>query len=351
MRHRIIASFCIAMFGVSGAAHAQSSVDLYGSIDTGLLYQSKTADGHGSAFGTLNSGVWPTWWGLRGAEDIGGGTKVIFTLEGGFSVNTGAIGDSNGNLFGRQAYVGIDSPYGKLTTGLQISPFYYSIATADPRGDSLFFAGSMAPYVTAFGLNGAFESNAVVYTSPKIAGLKFSLEYAFGNVAGNVTAGSHMVASATYETGPITATAAYFAAKDAETGAATYHGQNVGIGYALGSVIFKVAFQKYKNMSTDAPLTNLNVYEAGVDWQITPALAASAAAYMTRDRNVSANRSMMYGGGLMYSLSKRTMIYGQIGYVNNEAEMNTSLAVDAAQSFAISNGGTVAVNVGIRHTF
>lgn len=351
MKYRFASLCCVALLGIVDNARAQSSVTLYGSIDTGLIYQSKTADDKGAAFGTLSSGVWPTWWGLTGKEDIGDGTKIVFKLEGGFSTNTGAIGDSNGNFWGRQAYVGVDSRFGTLTAGLQISPFYYSIATADPRGDSLFFAGSMSPYVTAFGLNGAFESNAIVYTSPKIAGLSFSLEYALGNVAGNVTAGSHIVASATYENGPVTATAAYFTAKDADTGAATYRGQNMGIGYTVGPVTAKLAYQKYQNMSTDAPLTNLDVYEAGVDWQITSFLAASAAAYMTRDQNVSANRSMMYGGGLQYSLSKRTFVYGQVGYVNNEAAMNTVLAIDASPSFAIAKGGTVAVNIGIRHSF
>ncbi|ABE36673.1 gram-negative porin family protein [Paraburkholderia xenovorans LB400] len=351
MKYRLFSLSCFALCCIVGNAHAQSSVTLYGSIDTGLLFQSKTADDHGKAFGTLSSGLWPTWWGITGSEDIGDGTKVIFKLESGFSSNTGGIGDSNGNFWGRQAYVGVGSRFGTLKAGLQISSFYESIVMADPRGNALFFAGSVSPYVTAFGLNGAFESNAVVYDSPTFAGLSFSLEYAFGNVAGNTTAGSHEVASVNYKNGPFTATASYFAAKDSETGASTYHGQNVGAGYSIGPVTVKVAYQKYRNMSTDAPLTNLNVYEAGADWNITPALTANAAMYVTRDRNVSANRSMMYGSGLSYALSKRTVIYGQVGYVNNEAAMNTVLAIDASPSFAIAKGGTVAVDVGIRHNF
>ncbi|MFL9943819.1 porin [Paraburkholderia graminis] len=350
MRHHKSLLFFLLCFVIS-ASYGQSSATMYGAIDTGILYQSKTANSNRAAFGTLTSGLWPTFWGITGAEDAGNGTKIIFKLEGGFSSTTGAIGNSNGNLWGRQAYVGIDSRWGTLKAGLQISPFYYSIATADPREMSLFFSGTMSPYVTAFGFNGAFESDAIVYDSPALAGFNFSLQYAFGNVAGNTTAGQHKVAAVNYQNGPFTATASYFSAKDPDTGVSTYQGQNLGIGYTIGPVIVKLAFQKYRNRSTNSPLTNLNVYEVGGDWDIYPDLSASAAVYLTQDRNVNANRSIMCGAGLSYALSKQTLIYTQVGYVNNEGIMNTGLAVDASSSFASAKGGTIAVDVGIRHNF
>src|SRR5258708_449121 len=45
-------------------------------------------------------------WGLRGAEDLGGGLKAIFTLESGFDVMTGQSQQGN-RLFGRQAFGGL----------------------------------------------------------------------------------------------------------------------------------------------------------------------------------------------------------------------------------------------------
>jgi predicted porin len=53
-------------------------------------------------------------WGLRGIEDLGGGLKGIFTLESGFNVDDGKMGQS-GRLFGRAAYVGLQNQWGRLT--------------------------------------------------------------------------------------------------------------------------------------------------------------------------------------------------------------------------------------------
>ena len=60
-------------------------------------------------------------WGLRGAEDLGGGLKAIFKLENGFNIGNGALGKS-GAEFGRQAYVGLtQNGVGSLTLGRQYS--------------------------------------------------------------------------------------------------------------------------------------------------------------------------------------------------------------------------------------
>jgi len=43
-------------------------------------------------------------WGLKGIEDLGAGLQAIFTLEAGYAIANGAIGE-NGSEFGRQAFV------------------------------------------------------------------------------------------------------------------------------------------------------------------------------------------------------------------------------------------------------
>ena len=68
------------------AAHAQSSVTLYGLIDTGLTYTSNQKEtgstaGH-SKFGMTDASINPDRFGLRGSEDLGGGLKaVVFRVE------------------------------------------------------------------------------------------------------------------------------------------------------------------------------------------------------------------------------------------------------------------------------
>ena len=347
MRKYLLASI---VFGAVGGAHAQGSVTLYGALDTGLLYQSNTAGGPGKGFAAINGGWGPSFWGFTGSEDIGDEYRIHFKVEGGYSTVTGGIGDSNGNFLGRQTYVGVDMPFGTLNAGLQFSPFFISVYGGDPRGLS-FFSSSLSEYINSFGVSGLFESNAVVYSSPSFAGLRGSVEYAFGNVAGSFPAGRHISAAVNYGNGPVTATAAYFEAKDPTSGTTTLRGENVGAGYKFGPVTVKLAFTNYRDPASDAVLKNVNVYSVGAQWMVTYALALDAGVYASRDENVTANKSMLYGAGAEYFLSKRTTLYVQLGMVDNKGAMNTSLTVEAPNRFNVPQGTTIGVDLGIRHSF
>ena len=112
-----------ALVILTGTAHAQSSVTLYGLIDAGLTYTNSQISGTGSGghsnWQMTSGSVQYSRWGLRGAEDLGGGLKAIFTLENGFNVNNGQF-SSNNRLFNRLAFVGLTArQYGTLTLGRQ----------------------------------------------------------------------------------------------------------------------------------------------------------------------------------------------------------------------------------------
>src|SRR6202000_920733 len=111
--------FLAGMTGlIAVAAHAQSSVTLYGLLDAGLAYKSNDAVGKGATWRASSNAMSGSRFGLRGTEDLGGGLKAIFTLEGGFDVNNGKLGQG-GLMFGRQAYVGLWSQFGTVTLGRQ----------------------------------------------------------------------------------------------------------------------------------------------------------------------------------------------------------------------------------------
>jgi predicted porin len=71
---------------ISGIAHAQSSVTLYGIIDEAVRYDTHQNKSGGDLF-TMGSGgeIQGSRWGLQGTEDLGGGMAAIFQLEGGFT--------------------------------------------------------------------------------------------------------------------------------------------------------------------------------------------------------------------------------------------------------------------------
>ncbi len=105
-----------ALLATAHAAHA-AEVTLYGLFDTSLTYVwNANADGK-NLVGLGNGNLLGNRFGVKGAEDLGGGLKAIFTLENGFNPNTGALGQGN-RMFGRQAFVGLDSArWGTLTFG------------------------------------------------------------------------------------------------------------------------------------------------------------------------------------------------------------------------------------------
>ncbi len=82
MKHWMCAAGALAL---AGTAHAQSSVTLYGLIDTSVRYTThENANGSGKlqmAEGLLTG----SRWGLRADEDLGGGRKAFAQLESGFS--------------------------------------------------------------------------------------------------------------------------------------------------------------------------------------------------------------------------------------------------------------------------
>ena len=121
MKKSLLALASLSLF--SGVATAQSSVILYGVVDLPIEYNNHLAPGFnqpggGSRVGLqTGGGLSGSRWGLRGTEDLGGGTKALFVLESGFGVDDGRS-QQGGRLFGRPAYVGMQND----TRGRPVTP-------------------------------------------------------------------------------------------------------------------------------------------------------------------------------------------------------------------------------------
>jgi predicted porin len=340
---------------LSGAAHAQSSVTLYGIVDGGLLYTSKTLNpatggNAGKQFSFVDGGSAPSQFGLTGTEDLGGGMKAEFKLESGFSVASGAFNNSNGNLFGRQAYVGLSNSLGGLKLGLQFSPFFLSLYDLDPRGLSQFGSG-LPIYLNHVLGTGVFNANAISYSSPVIAGFSGNAMFAFGGVAGNFQSGRQYSVSLKYDNGTVMVEGAYYngnSGGNVNTAPPTnipFEGRMLGASYKIGKLTAKASFVNYKV----AGGFNSNVYDAGLDFLAMPDLDFNGGVWFVSDRNATTNHSVMGALGTQYFLSRRTTLFGQVAVVNNHGAMNTGLSVnDALFSPA---GTTTGVNIGIRHVF
>jgi len=187
-------------------ACAQSSVTLYGIIDTGVVYQNSgtslgsTSGGHSAT--KLATGIWAgDRIGFKGTEDLGGGNHALFTLESGYNGTNGAA-QFSGAMFGRQAFVGLaNDRYGTLTLGRQYTPYYLLLSVYSPTNWLTGFFGAHPGDLDS--LDTVFRANnTVMYTSPTLHGLKLSASYSLGGVPGSFNAGATWSAAALYQAGP-----------------------------------------------------------------------------------------------------------------------------------------------------
>jgi predicted porin len=178
----------------SGGAMAQSSVTLYGQVDS--FVGSVKASGAQRAYVVGAGGMQTSYWGIKGTEDLGNGVKAIFDLNGFYRVDNGRSGrfDADG-MFTRSAYVGLQSDNaGTLRLGRNTTPYFLSTILFNPLVDSYVFSPAVFhTYLTANNgrvydpgiIGDSGWSNSVVYSSPKFGGLTANFIYAFGEQAGD----------------------------------------------------------------------------------------------------------------------------------------------------------------------
>ncbi|WP_277184546.1 porin [Caballeronia sp. BR00000012568055] len=213
-------------FAAAAPAFAQSSVTLYGIVDDSIVYQSSQTSLGSTSGGRSNvktaSGIWAgSRFGLKGAEDLGGGTKAIFQLESGSNINNGAQQYTNA-MFGRQAWVGLtNGQFGTLTLGRQYTSYYTLMAPYSPTNwlTGYFGAhpGDLDELDTIYRAN-----NSIVYTSPKLYGVTVSGSYSLAGTPDSVYRGSTWSAAVQYQQGPIGGTVAFTRINNSTIGGGVY---------------------------------------------------------------------------------------------------------------------------------
>ncbi|WP_343670558.1 porin [Paraburkholderia heleia] len=375
-----------ALTGVfATAAHAQSSVTLYGLIDAGITY-SNNQGGH-SAWQATSGTINGSRWGLRGAEDLGGGLKAIFTLENGFNIDNGNLGQK-GRMFGRQAFVGLASDqYGAVTLGRQYDSVVDYLAPLSNTGTQ--YGGTIAahPFDNDNLNNSVRFNNTVKYSSVNYAGFKFGGTYSFSNSTQFANNRAYSF-GATYNYAGLNFAAAYLHANNdinnQQFNAATFSGAQAGdytfgaarqstfgggVNYTFGPATAGFVYTQTQlgsaiNISpTQSGTANgINLhgnsvrfqnFEGNIRYALTPALSLAGAYTYTRTN---------FGGGVNpnyntvslqsdYALSKRTDVYLQGNWQHvssNSANIGPYLN---GLTSASATQDQVAVTVGMRHRF
>ncbi|MFM0335714.1 porin [Paraburkholderia fungorum] len=350
---------------VAGVAHAQSSVTLYGSIDEGFEYVSNLG---GHADYALVSGTQQLGnrWGLKGKEDLGGGLSAVFQLENGFNINNGSA-LPNGQMFGRQAYIGIASEnIGTLTFGRQYDSVvdYVAPLTATASWGGTLFAH---PF-DHDNINETFRiDNSAKYTSANYAGLQFGGVYGFSNQAGAFADNRVWSIGTKYQNGPLSLAAAYMNIDNASattvgavTGSPYLSGQQrvagAGVNYAIGTATLGFVYTHTDIVDRPTfPVSTLKFdnFEVNAKFDITAACYVAAMYTYTKESITSSighNSPHRNEVGVMadYRLSKRTDVYAQTVYQKASGQDVFGDVGDLAESS--SQYETVA-RVGIRTSF
>lgn len=173
--------------GFASAAHAETSVTLYGLVDGGVGYNTQKTTwsgdfGDGSfktrGFNFKNGVKNGNRWGLKGTEDLGNGTSAIFQLESGFDLGNGRSAQ-DGRLFGRKAIIGLTGEsWGTLTLGRQYNAADDFIAPIDPFGTGW---GQAAANSAFGGVLSARMDNVVKYVTPNFSGFQAGLGWTGSN--------------------------------------------------------------------------------------------------------------------------------------------------------------------------
>jgi predicted porin len=344
MKKFVLSSLSLALISAAGAAHAQSSVTLYGLIDTGLTFSNNSGGerSYQQASGVVNG----SRWGLRGSEDLGNGLKAIFDLESGINLQDGSASDSQ-RLFNRNAYVGLSSQYGTVTFGRQKTPLFDLLGdTYDPLTVGNYAENSWLPGALGAGL---YADNAVKYTGT-YNGLTLAATYSFGTnsestgvdgfsgqVPGHLGAGNMYGFTLSYVAGPLSVAAGVQQNSDNSNNKQTIFNANAVYSFSSAKVYVGYLHSKDDTGFVDSALAQQTLVPgvdflkgsgridngpfAGVTWQTTRALTLTGAAYYDHMSNAAIGNGEV-GSGYRYTfvalaeyaLSKRTEVYGTVDF-------------------------------------
>jgi len=290
----------LAVLAVSGAAFAQSSVTISGTINVGVLDSGAagaqpTVSRMGGGANAIN---------IVTLEDLGGGMRAGFDSQMRFNSATGdrASAGTGAALFhGANVYVG--GGFGTVRMGKIIEA---SNCAYDPwacTGGAGLSAGN-----TTGGLIAAQTiANAVSYNTPTING--FSASY---NTSVSARANERSVLSVNYAAGPMTAqflqskgtpnTAADVVGGTPAITDAGGQGTSIGASYNFGVANVSLFNAKTENAAgaTTADITGLGL--------TVPMGAYTILAGMTQDKQKASNLDGRTAVGVNYALSKRTTL-------------------------------------------
>jgi predicted porin len=360
MKKSLLALAALGAF--AGAAQAQSSVTLWGVVDLNGTY----INNNDSTYSLGQDGMASSRLGFRGVEDLGGGLKASFWLEGSLGPDTGTGSSSFGNssaanafLFQRRSTLSLSNQWGELRLGRDYTPQFWNWTWFDPFGTNgvgaasnlglagANFLGSGAAYGTLVRAN-----NSIGYILPNGQygpGLYGQFMIAAGeNDFGNKMWGGRIG----YKAGPFDVAAAY--SETDLTPSLSGTNWNIGGSWDFGALGKVSGF--FGQIEVDVPGSD----PRQTNWYIGYVVPFGQANFKASYGQVSGGGSVPNDArdasqiaiGADYNLSKRTALYATVSWIDNESRSNFRVGTQGRPLTELNAGSSsTGVQVGVRHSF
>ena len=336
----------LAALTFAAAASAQSSnVTLFGVVDASVAHISSSGK---SVSGMASGGNASSRLGFRGEEDLGGGLKAGFWLEGSLGVDDGT---SSGFKFDRRSTVSLMGNFGEVRLGRDKTPSYQNLENFHAFGDAGMGAVNAHNLIsgsavgTAEGSNPKRYSNTISYLLPKLGGVYGQISHSFGEQAGNSSLQSATGVRLGYASGPLDVAGAYGIVRGgtAATGV-DYKTFNLGASYKFGAFtpMVLVASDRGNNKRVD-------MYSVGVKVPVGAGELRAAYSWF-KDKKIDDADSQRLALGYGYKLSKRTELYATVARISNDDKAARKLGSSLSPTPNLGKSMT-GYEIGMRHNF
>jgi predicted porin len=354
MKKSVLSLAVLAALSLANSAHAQSNVQTYGLIDAGVEYLTDAKPGGGNMLRVVSGGKNTSRWGFRGTEDLGGGLKAVFGLEGGILLDTGA---QDGALFKRQAFVGLDGKLGRIVIGRSFTTVYDFVIKYDPMGFAPNYSWATSASATGpskYGMTTAFD-NLVKYSGAS-GEFTYGATVGLGEQQGSEANGRKYAVAGAWNHDGLGVMASYEQVNGNAVVAATGRRDetsafHVAADYKTGPWRYTVGMRGYKLEAGKAATADVrgDTYWGGIT-HVNGPVTLTGAVYHLNVKNVAAGTDAdptMIVARMLYALSKRTDLYLVGGHVKGKNGQLVGLSRDDA-GFGTSQSG---VTAGIQHRF
>lgn len=357
MKHIASSLIALTLSAAAAAAAGTQTTTIYGVMDLGVEKPSGPATAKRMGFGTEASK-----WGLRGSEDLGGGLRATYQIEGGFSADDGTT-SNGGRAWGRYSTVGLASQWGEIKFGRQLTMLIPAMMHSDSFGPSWYGIGTLDSYfpnartdnaIGYLGRFGEFDIGATVGlgrdvlntgrptgtncpdgTADSSACREFSLMVRYSTNSWGLAYGVDQISGGPGAFGGLTSSDL----KDR---------RSVMGGYLMIQDNLRLSGGVLHRLNDgNMPDRSSNIAYMNGKYEVTEAISLDAEALKLKFKQSSASANY-YIARLHYTLSKRTAMYAMAARIKNSRNSKIAVSPGQPSTLGMKQNGVI---LGVKHTF